>query len=495
MPGEVLNDSTAGQEDLLRGYTRKSTDEGLDKEFNTLDAQRESAEAYVRSQAGEGWVCLAERYDDGGFTGGNMDRPALRRLLADIQAGKVNCVLVYKVDRLSRSLLDFARMMELFDRHRVAFVSVTQQFNTASSMGRLVLNVLLSFAQFEREIISERTRDKIAAARRKGKWAGGHPILGYDIDVHGFKLVANSAEARRVRTIFDLYLKHQALIPVVNELERRGWRNKRWTTRNGTARGGTPFTKATLHYLLRNVAYVGRIKYKHETHPGEHPSIVDESVFDRVQAVLSEGRPEPTAVPRPKSHALLQGLIRCAPCGCAMVPTRTTRNKTRQYRYYVCSSARTARLEDLSVQVDPGRDDRAVCRRSDPGSGPRRRNPRAGAGAGPSHPSRRARSGARRVGAPLVGVDAAATSRNHAPPGRARRLRRRQENGFDHAQTDRLTFPDRRIEPCPRRPPMNTITMERTIHFEHRDHGDARSSNPDRVASAAWPDAFPAWRG
>jgi site-specific DNA recombinase len=320
-------------------YTRKSTDEGLDKEFNTLDAQRESAEAYVRSQAGEGWVCLSDRYDDGGFTGGNMDRPALRRLLTDIQAGKVNCVLVYKVDRLSRSLLDFARMMELFDQHQVAFVSVTQQFNTASSMGRLVLNVLLSFAQFEREIISERTRDKIAAARRKGKWAGGHPILGYDIDVHGFKLVVNGAEARRVRAIFDLYLKHEALIPVVDELERRGWRNKRWTTRKGKSRGGKPFTKATLHYLLRNVAYVGRIKYKQETHPGEHPGIVDDSVFDRVQDVLSEGRPEPGAVPRPKFHALLQGLIRCAPCGSAMVSTRTTRNKTRQYRYYVCSSA------------------------------------------------------------------------------------------------------------------------------------------------------------
>jgi site-specific DNA recombinase len=320
-------------------YTRKSTDEGLEKEFNTLDAQRESAEAYVRSQAGEGWVCLADRYDDGGFTGGNMDRPALQRLLADIKVGKINCVVVYKVDRLSRSLLDFARMMELFDKYQVAFVSVTQQFNTASSMGRLVLNVLLSFAQFEREIISERTRDKIAAARRKGKWAGGHPILGYDIDERGFKLVVNAWEARRVRAIFDLYLKHQALIPVVNELERRRWRNKHWTTRRGRLVGGKPFAKATLHHLLRNVAYVGRIKYKHETHPGEHPGIVDVTVFERVQALLKEGRPEPSTVPRRKSNAMLQGLIRCAPCNCAMVSSRTTRNKTRQYRYYVCSRA------------------------------------------------------------------------------------------------------------------------------------------------------------
>jgi site-specific DNA recombinase len=250
-----------------------------------------------------------------------------------------NCVVVYKVDRLSRSLLDFARMMELFDQYQVAFVSVTQQFNTASSMGRLVLNVLLSFAQFEREIISERTRDKIAAARRKGKWAGGHPILGYDIDTRGFKLVVNAAEARRVRAIFNLYLKHQALIPLVEELERRGWRNKRWTTRKGRVTGGRLFNKTSLHHLLRNVAYVGRVKYKHETHPGEHPGIVDVTVFERVQALLKDGRPEPSAIPRRKSHAMLQGLIRCAPCGCAMVSSRTTRNKTRQYRYYVCSSA------------------------------------------------------------------------------------------------------------------------------------------------------------
>jgi site-specific DNA recombinase len=320
-------------------YTRKSTEEGLEKEFNTLDAQRESAEAYVRSQAGEGWVCLADRYDDGGFTGGNMARPALQRLLADIAAGRVDCVVVYKVDRLSRSLLDFARMMETFEMRRVAFVSVTQQFNTANSMGRLVLNVLLSFAQFEREIISERTRDKIAAARRKGKWAGGHPILGYDIDAHGYKLVVNAVEARRLRAIFDLYLQHEALIPVVQELEQRGWRNKRWTTRKGKVTGGQPFTKTSLHHLLRNVAYVGRIKYKHETHPGEHAGIVDEGVFERVQSVLKEGRPEPSTIQRPKSNALLQGLIRCAPCNCAMVSTRTTRMKTRQYRYYVCSSA------------------------------------------------------------------------------------------------------------------------------------------------------------
>jgi site-specific DNA recombinase len=193
-------------------YTRKSTEEGLEQEFNTLDAQREAAEAYVKSQAAEGWACLAARYDDGGFTGGNMDRPALQRLLADIRAGKIDAVLAYKVDRLSRSLLDFAKMMEVFEAHHVSFVSVTQQFNSATSMGRLVLNVLLSFAQFEREVISERTRDKVAATRRKGKWAGGTPLLGYDIDRRAVKLVVNKEEAAQVRAIFALYLEHQGLL-------------------------------------------------------------------------------------------------------------------------------------------------------------------------------------------------------------------------------------------------------------------------------------------
>src|SRR6266849_4114862 len=202
-------------------YTRKSTEEGLEKEFNSLDAQRESGEAFIASQLHEGWVCLPDHYDDGGFTGGNMDRPALKRLMGDIEAGKVDTVVVYKVDRLSRSLLDFARMMETFDKHQVAFVSVTQQFNTATSMGRLILNVLLSFAQFEREMISERTRDKMAATRRKGKWAGGPLILGYDLDPGGGHLVVNEAEADRVRAIFELYLELGALLPVVQELGRR----------------------------------------------------------------------------------------------------------------------------------------------------------------------------------------------------------------------------------------------------------------------------------
>jgi site-specific DNA recombinase len=295
--------------------------------------------AYIKSQAHEGWECLPTHYDDGGFTGGNMDRPALRRLLADIEAGRVDCVVVYKVDRLSRSLLDFARMMETFEKHGASFVSVTQQFNTASSMGRLVLNVLLSFAQFEREIISERTRDKIAAARRKGKWAGGHPILGYDVDPRGFRLVVNEDEAVRVRAIFELYLERQSMIPVVEELDRRGWRNKHWTTRKGHERGGMLFDKNSLHRLLTNVAYVGKLRYKSEIHAGEHTAIVDEAIWQRTQALLARNGRTGGAAVRNQFGALLKGILRCVPCGCAMVPSHATRNGTKRYRYYVCSSA------------------------------------------------------------------------------------------------------------------------------------------------------------
>jgi site-specific DNA recombinase len=320
-------------------YTRKSTDEGLEKEFNSLDAQRESGEAYIRSQQHEGWECVADRYDDGGFTGGNMDRPALKRLLADIEAGKIDSVVVYKVDRLSRSLLDFAKMVETFDRHHVSFVSVTQLINTSTSMGRLMLNVLLSFAQFEREIISERTRDKIAAARRKGKWSGGMPLLGYDVDPRGSKLIVNQDEAARVRAIFELYLEHQSMIATIQELDRRGWLNKRWTTRKGPERGGKQFTKTSLHKLLTNITYLGKLRYKDEIHAGEHAAIVGADVWQRAQAILGRnGRTGGSAV-RNKFGALLKGLLRCVPCGCAMTPTHATKEGTKRYRYYVCGNA------------------------------------------------------------------------------------------------------------------------------------------------------------
>ena len=318
-------------------YTRKSTEEGLDQEFSSLDAQRESGRAYIKSQASLGWTYLSTRYDDGGFTGGNMERPALARLLADIQAGLVDCVVVYKVDRLSRSLLDFARMMATFEKHQVAVVSVTQQFNTGTSMGRLVLNVLLSFAQFEREIISERTRDKIAAARRKGKWSGGMPLLGYDVDPKGSKLVVHAEEAQRVQEIFALYLQCGGLIGTVQELDQRGWTNKRWQTRKGHVRGGLPFSKTSLHHLLTNVVYLGKVKYKEEVHPGEHEGIVDPNIWRQVQEQL--GRRGGSSRERRPSGALLKGLLYCRPCSKAMTPTYACKKGRRRYGYYVCINA------------------------------------------------------------------------------------------------------------------------------------------------------------
>ncbi len=231
----------------------------------------------IASQRHEGWECLSTKYDDGGFTGGNLQRPAMQRLMADVEAGRIDCVVVYKVDRLSRSLLDFSKLMEKFEAHGVSFVSVTQQFNTATSMGRLILNVLLSFAQFEREMISERTRDKIAATRRKGKWAGGMPLLGYD--VVDTKLVVVPEEAERVRQIFKLYLHHLSLLETVKEINERGWRTKLWTTKKGTTRGGRLFDKNNLRALLTNPTYTGKVKYRDELFNGEHEAIIEESVF------------------------------------------------------------------------------------------------------------------------------------------------------------------------------------------------------------------------
>ena len=321
-------------------YTRKSTTEGLEQDFNSLDAQREAAEAYIASQQHEGWVCLPDRYDDGGYTGANMERPALRRLFEDLEAGRIDCVVVYKVDRLSRSLFDFAKIVERFEQRSVSFVSVTQHFNTTDSMGRLTLNILLSFAQFEREIISERTRDKIAAARRKGKWGGGHPLLGYDVQKApgGSKLVVNEDEAGRVRSIFELYLQRQSLIRTAVELNARGWTTKCWITSKGTQRGGRLFEKTSLFRLLSNVVYLGKVRYKDEVHAGEHEAIVDEDIWQRTQRMLrSNGRTGGMHV-RNKYGALLKGLLFCKPCARAMMHTYTSKGN-RRYRYYVCYTA------------------------------------------------------------------------------------------------------------------------------------------------------------
>jgi len=322
-------------------YTRKSSEEGLDQEFNSLDAQREGAEAFIASQKAEGWTCLPERYDDGGFSGGSIERPALARLLRDIQSGGIDCVVVYKVDRLSRSLMDFSRIMETFDKHGVSFVSVTQQFNTTHSMGRLTLNILLSFAQFEREIIGERIRDKVAAQKRKGKWAGGVPVLGYDVDRNGPspRLVINAREAAQVREIFTLYLEKGSLQPVTSELAQRGWVNKRRVTKKGQQLGGRPFDKATLHVLLTNPILTGKIVHKGEVYNGEHEAIIEQEVFDQVQSLLSQNGRTGGAQVRNKYGALLRGLLKCKGCGHAMTHTFSSARKGRLYRYYRCVRA------------------------------------------------------------------------------------------------------------------------------------------------------------
>jgi len=260
-------------------YTRKSTEDGLNQPFNTLEAQREAAEAYILSQRHAGWTVITERYDDGGYTGGNLDRPALQKLITDMEAGLVDCVVVYKVDRLSRSLLDFARLMDVFERHGVSLVSVTQPLNTTVSMGRLTLNILLSFAQFEREIISERTRDKMAAARKKGKWMGGVPVLGYDVAPGGGRLAVNREEAERVRVIFAQYLECRSVDQTLASVQAQGWRNKRWTAETDTPHAGRLFTKASLERLLTNVLYIGQIRHEGKTYPGEQASIIEESVW------------------------------------------------------------------------------------------------------------------------------------------------------------------------------------------------------------------------
>ncbi len=317
-------------------YTRKSTEEGLEQEFNSLDAQREAGELYIKSQRHEGWECLDAKYDDGGFTGANMERPGLRRLLADITAGKIDCVVVYKVDRLSRSLLDFAKIIEVFDRHQVTFVSVTQSFNTASSMGRLTLNVLLSFAQFERDMISERTRDKMRAARRKGRWVGGKPILGYNLV--NTKLVVDPLESLRVQQIFDLYLEMKSTLQVARVLNERGWQMKAWITKKGKTIGGGEFNKNKVIAILTNATYIGMIEYEGQLLPGLQEAIIRRDVFDQVQEILKQNSRMKNDLKQYKHNALLQGLLRCAACNCGMSHTYSKKG-SKLYRYYVCHKA------------------------------------------------------------------------------------------------------------------------------------------------------------
>jgi DNA invertase Pin-like site-specific DNA recombinase len=316
-------------------YTRKSSEEGLDMEFNSLDAQREACEAYVASQKPEGWVLMPDRYDDGGFSGGTLERPALRRLLADIEDGRVDVIVVYKIDRLSRSLMDFAKLVEVFDRKGVTFVSVTQSFNTTTSMGRLTLNILLSFAQFEREVIGERIRDKFAASRKKGMWMGGWSPLGYDIKDR--KLVVNETEATAVCRIFERFAKCRSALAVVRELAAEGFVNKY----------GKPVDKGMLYKLLHNRVYVGDAVHKGTAYPGEHAAIIGNTLWDKVQAILAESPKVRAGRTRAQTPALLKGLI-FGPDGRAMSPTHTRRGD-KLYRYYVSQTAIKGGADDSPV--------------------------------------------------------------------------------------------------------------------------------------------------
>jgi len=312
-------------------YTRKSSEEGLEQEFNSLQAQREACEAFINSQRHEGWVCLPQAYDDGGFSGATMDRPALRQLLADITAGRVDTVVVYKIDRLTRSLADFAKIVEILDQRSASFVSVTQQFNTTTSMGRLTLNVLLSFAQFEREVIGERIRDKIAASKRKGMWMGGVPPLGYRVEDR--KLVPIDSEAEIVRTIFRRYAELGSVRLVKEELDARGIKSKSWTSASGRPIGGKPFSRGALYLMLQNRTYLGEIVHQGQSHPGDHAPIIDQPLWDAAQSRLAGHTAERSSGTRSRQPSLLAGIL-FDPDGNRMTPTHAVK-KGMRYRYYV----------------------------------------------------------------------------------------------------------------------------------------------------------------
>jgi site-specific DNA recombinase len=330
-------------------YTRKSSEEGLEMEFNSLDAQREACEAYVASQRAEGWILVPDRYDDGGFSGGTLERPALKRLRADIEAGKIDVVVVYKIDRLSRSLMDFSRLVEVFDQYKVTFVSVTQSFNTTTSMGRLTLNVLLSFAQFEREVIGERIRDKFAASRKRGMWMGGWAPLGYE--VRDRKLVVNEVDATFVRSIFQRFVKIGSMTKLARELMAENVRNKY----------GKPIDKGILYRMLTNPVYIGVAMHKGVGYPGEHVGIIDKKIWDRVAARFQENPRKRAAATRAQTPSLLKGII-FGPTGVAMSPTHTRKNG-RLYRYYLsqtvlkqgsggCPVARVPAAEIEKIVID-----------------------------------------------------------------------------------------------------------------------------------------------
>ena len=316
-------------------YTRKSCEEGLEQEFNSLDAQRASAENYISSQSHEGWVLINDHYDDGGFSGGNLERPALQRLFQDIREDKIDCIIVYKIDRLTRSLLDFSKIIQLLDEHNVSFVSVTQSFNTANSMGRLMLNVLLSFAQYERELTSERIKDKLEASCKRGMWMGGNIPLGYDAKDR--KLLINEKEAKIVRILFQNFAETASITETARELNNLGFSTKTWISNNGKLHKGQRFNKSNVRRILNNHLYIGKVKHKDKLFDGMHKPIIDDQTWQKTRELLSTNNKIQLPSSRVTTAPLLKGIMNCGICGSKMTPTYT-KKQGKRYRYYICQS-------------------------------------------------------------------------------------------------------------------------------------------------------------
>ncbi len=330
-------------------YTRKSTEEGLDMEFNSLDAQRESCEAYILSQKQEGWQLLPEQYDDGGFSGGNLERPALARLMDDIRQNKIDIVAVYKIDRISRSLMDFAKLADVFDEHGVSFVSITQHFNTATSMGRLILNILLSFAQFEREVIGERIRDKLAASKRKGMWMGGVTPMGYVVKDRHLEMLEE--EVKAVRAIFQLFIESKSPTLMVKQLPAMGILSKKRVAKNGREFGGKPLDVGGIYKILNNPIYIGKIKHHDNLYDGRHEPLISQETWESTQTILREGLRRRDTDSKRRSRAVLTGILQCGGCYRSMTPTYTAKQQSRKlYRYYTATGYKKGTCPDCPIK-------------------------------------------------------------------------------------------------------------------------------------------------
>ena len=331
-------------------YTRKSHEEGLEQEFNSLDAQRLSAENYIASQANEGWVLVPTQYNDGGYSGGNLERPALKRLLQDIKDGKIDCIVVYKIDRLTRSLLDFSKIIELLDEHKCSFVAVTQSFNTSNSMGRLMLNVLLSFAQYERELTSERIRDKFEASSKQGIWMGGNPPLGYDPKDR--KLEINEEEAKIVKLIYQSFIETESVTETVRTMNALGHKTKTWQSTSGKLYQGASFSKNAIRHILQNPVYSGKVTHKGKAYDGQHKPIILLKTWEKAQNIFTTRETNVSrSTTRISAPPLLKGIFFCGCCGASMTPTYSIKKNGTKYRYYLCSSKHRLVDEQCAVRT------------------------------------------------------------------------------------------------------------------------------------------------